>query len=331
MRFFLLPLLTLITLGACTSDMMTDDVADRIAGPAWMIEREIPAASYNLNAYERMHERAEPANVYIEGDSLAWFTKLNLDADPKNPVALNLAAHDKAPNVAYLARPCQYTQRLNEKGKPSTRSRNHIYENESSCSHAEWQEDRFSPDVLTAYNAALDNIKAHYDITEFNLIGFSGGAAIAAILAAERSDVASLRTVAGIMDHAAFTAHHNSAPLTGSLNPIDYADKLKTIPQNHFVGGNDPIVPFSVLSSYLLAIDSSDCVQYNLVQEAEHQEGWVDKWPVLEKIALPCGTVQPQPSLNLESDIVGYDPIPEGNLIMQKPVYRVPRHLGDKP
>jgi hypothetical protein len=315
--FSLLSLFTVIFITGCASDSMTDDTADRIAGSAWMIGREIPAASYSLTAYERMHERFEPANIYIEGDSQAWFAKINLDADPQNPVALNLAAHDKAQNVGYIARPCQYSEKLSGNG----------------CDHEEWKEDRFSQEIINAYGQALDNIKAHYDITEFNLVGFSGGAAIATILAAKRDDVASLKTVAGIMDHAAFTNHHNMAPLTGSLNPVDYAAQLKTMPQNHFVGGNDDVVPFSILGSYLQAVGASDCVQYNLVQEAEHQEGWVDKWPVLEKTALPCsksiGTESASPSIS--SNYRDFETASEENLILQAPIYRVPRQIGDKP
>jgi len=35
------------------------------------------------------------------------------------------------------------------------------------------------------------------------------------------------------------------------------------------------------LESYLQKLGSSNCVTYDLIQEAEHSKGWVEKWPEL--------------------------------------------------
>ncbi|HBR68228.1 MAG TPA: hypothetical protein DEA55_02505, partial [Rhodospirillaceae bacterium] len=42
---------------------MRDEVADRVAHPAWMVGREIPAAPFSLTAYERIHDRGGTANL----------------------------------------------------------------------------------------------------------------------------------------------------------------------------------------------------------------------------------------------------------------------------
>ncbi|MCD8562495.1 MAG: hypothetical protein LRY54_00110 [Alphaproteobacteria bacterium] len=170
---------TLFGIASCANQpFMRDEIAHRMASPALMVERQIPASPFMLTSYERMHEHNAPATVYIEGDGLAWLSRneISLDPTPTNPVALNLAAMDKAKNVAYLARPCQFSKMIDKN---------------TACPAKYWTNERFAPDVINAMNAALDNIKHQYDITEFNLVGFSGGANIAALLAAARTDVVS--------------------------------------------------------------------------------------------------------------------------------------------
>lgn len=93
--------------------------------------------------------------------------------------------------------------------------------------------------------------------------------------------MASLRTVAGNLDHETFTYIHNLQPFTESLNPVDYAAKLKYIPQHHYVGGQDEIMQPAILHSYLQAVGKSNCVSHTFIQEAEHEAGWVEKWPGL--------------------------------------------------
>ena len=258
-------------LAACamTSNLhMRSEVADRIASPAWMIERQIPAAPFSLTAYERIHKRHAPANVYIEGDGLAWLsrTQISQDPTPKNPVSLHLASKDMAKNVIYLARPCQYSGML---------------ERDTPCEPTYWTNQRYAPTVVESYNTALNEIRRRYNIKGFNLIGFSGGGTISALLAANRDDVLSFRTIAGNLDHRAHSDYHNVSYLEGSLNPRDFSGKLKYVPQIHYIGGQDQIVPPTVLHSYLQAIGESNCVGYEFIQEADHEEGWVNKWPEL--------------------------------------------------
>lgn len=267
---------------------MRKEVAQRIAAPSWMVERQIPAGPFALTAYERMHTRGAPADIYIEGDGLSWMskTRASLDPTPKNPVALHLSSRDKTDNVAWLARPCQYSGLL-DKSVP--------------CDAAYWTDKRYAPEVAAAYGAALDEIKRRYDITGFNLVGFSGGGTIAAIMAGSRDDILSLRTVAGNLDHRAHSAFHGVSPLEGSLNPPEFAGKLATVPQVHFIGGQDNVVPPAILHSYLQAVGESSCVQYQFIQEAAHEEGWVDKWPDLMKIMPVCAG--PAKEIDLYEDL----------------------------
>lgn len=275
---------TLLSATACTAPFMREETAHRISSPAWMVERKIPAAPFVLTAYERMHTHNAPATIYIEGDGLAWVSRnqASLDPTPTNPVALNLAAMDKAQNVAYLARPCQFSKLLDAN---------------TACPVKYWTSERFAPEVINAMSEALDNIKRQYDITEFNLVGFSGGANIAAQLAAKRTDVVSLRTVAGNLDHRAHSEYHQVSYLENSLNAIDVAPKLADLPQRHFIGGQDNIVPPSLSARFVQALGSDRCADITLVQEAEHDNGWADKWPELLAMPVSCKTPKaPEPA-----------------------------------
>lgn len=267
-----------LALGGCITTSlpyMRAETAQRLAAPAWMLKRDIAAEPYILRAYERMHERHEPANIYIEGDSLEYTSPKEFAANPtpKNPVALHLASKDNGKNVAYLAHPCQFTGMIDGED----------------CDYNEsWTDARYSEETLKAFHTALDDIARRYDITGFNLIGYDGGAMIAGLLAAQRKDVLSLRTVAGILDHKTQRSITGLAPLTKSLELTPYSDVLSRMPQYHFIGAQDHAVPPAVFHSYMQAMPPNPCTQSMLVQEAAHEDGWVEKWPELLKLSVTC-------------------------------------------
>lgn len=274
-----LGLLASITLlGGClatTPHMMRVETAQRIAAPAWMVKRDIPADPFLLRAYERIHEHGGVAHLYIEGDGarLTSPSEWANNPTPKNPVGLHLASKDKADNVLYLARPCQFTG---------------LIDDTADCGGEFSRTKSFSPEVLNAYNIALDDMATRYNLRGFHLIGYDGGAAVASLLAAQRTDVLSLRTVAGVMDHTAQSNLLGTEPRSESLNPTDSAAHLSGIPQYHFVGGQDELVPPAVLHSYLQKLPPNRCVRTMLVQEAAHEDGWVEKWPELLKEPVNC-------------------------------------------
>ncbi len=260
---------------ATSSVTMRTEIARRLASPTWMIEREVAANGFSLTVFERMHERGDPVTIYIEGDGPKNIAHTGMVRDPTpiNPVALHLATRDKSKNTAYIARPCQYSKMVS---------------NKESCDSKYWGDARYSPDVIAAYNTTLNKIKGQYSLKGIHLVGYDGGAAIATALAAERNDILSIRTVAGVLDHDILTNYHKGDQLTGSINPVTLAPLLKTIPQVHFIGGQDQVVPPAALNSYLQALGNNACVKHEFIQEAEHDKGWVDKWPALLKITPEC-------------------------------------------
>lgn len=240
--------------GSLAGNPLRDQVADRVASPAWMVKREIQATPFYITAFERMHEPGQTATLYIEGDGEAPA----MDPTPINPVALHLASKDLSDNLAYLARPCQYSGLLDLNMK---------------CDQSYWGDAAYNAETLAAYNTAINKIKRRYEITDLHIVGYDSGATLAALLAAQRQDVLSLRTVAGEFDIAALGPH---------------ARTLSGIPQHHFAGGQDDQNSPAQLHSYLQMVGDNECTEYTLIQESEHEKGWVDKWPELLKEKVPA-------------------------------------------
>ncbi len=263
------------TLGGCYLDSKAyrNETAKRLATPSFMMERQIQAGQFTLQAYERVYDRGAPAIVYIEGDGMAQISKMDAlgDPTPMNPVALHIATRDLSRNVIYVGLPCQY-----------------VDQPQKNCGEKYWKEARFSPEVIAAMDEALNNMKRRWGISSFDLVGFSGGAAIAVLVAANRDDITSIRTVAGTLDTDLFYRMHDLEPLAESLNPVDVAAKVAHIPQHHFRAEWDDIIPPHLYESYRQAAGDTKCVRGGTVLETEHEKGWVNKWPELLKAPLDC-------------------------------------------
>jgi len=244
--------------------------ADRVAASAGFQKSTIKTTAFALTAYVRYARPGDTLHIYIEGDGAAWHSRTwrSDDPTPASPLVLELASQDPASNVVYLARPGQYTA----SGIPD-------------CPAAYWSGKRFAREVVSAINEAVDVLRRQAQTKEIHLIGYSGGAAIAVLIAAERSDVASLRTVAGNLDPEAVNRHHQVSPLTDSLNPMDVAKKIRNLPQRHFVGASDTVVPLHIAQSFLQRAGRQDENAITVVLDASHARGWREQWKTL--LAMP--------------------------------------------
>ena len=202
--------------------------------------------------------------AYIEGDGhvVNASGRVSSDPTPHFPVGWLLARQDPAPAVLYLARLGQHNAAF-----ASVEYRQY------------WTEKRFAPEIIRAMSLALDSAKQKAGATKLHLVGFSGGGAVASLLAAQRDDVASLVTVAGLLDHAWWTNERGYPPLTGSLNPADVAGKLVHLPQIHFYGTNDSLIPPAVSSRFLGLAPFTNASQTGVA--AGHNKGWEQAWPAL--------------------------------------------------
>ena len=302
-RFLALPAFALLALGGCanTANELERVTADRISRPAFMVDRVIEGGAYPLHVRERMNERGTSANVYIEGDGFSGENnRANaLTLTPDNPVALHLASRDLSRNLVYIAQPCQY---VSPDADP--------FAEDAVCAPGNWTNENYSVEALEAFDAALNDIKRRYDITGFNLIGYDEGANIAALLAATRSDVLSLRSVAGDLNPALTPG--GPVPAQSGLAAVDVAPALAPMPQYHFIGGLDDIVQPEVYHSYRQAMGFSECTEYKLVPDADHTLGWVQAWPELLAMTPSCPQalapveLPPMPEMSVPYDPVRY-------------------------
>ncbi|PCJ31074.1 MAG: alpha/beta hydrolase [Gammaproteobacteria bacterium] len=220
-----------------------------------------------MTAHSVVIADTELLTIYIEGDGLAWLNKHTVSSDPTpiNPLALRLSLNHAGANAAYLARPCQFTGGINARG----------------CNQHIWTDSRFSNSVISSSSVAIDTLKKEFNATKLRLIGFSGGAAVAALLVARRDDVSELITVAGNLDHFAWTQHHKISPLTRSLNPVDYLPSLAKVKQFHFVGSKDTVMPSFLAQQFVDKLPANSPAHVFVIQQQTHSCCWQEVWPEL--------------------------------------------------
>src|SRR5450830_1355202 len=207
--------------------------------------------------------------VYIEGDGMAWVnsTTPSFDPTPRDPLALRLALSDATGHAVYLARPCQYV----------------MEENPQQCTQKYWTSDRFSPEVIAASNQAINLLKARYTADHIILIGYSGGGAVAALIAARRTDIQKLVTVVGNLDTTYWTTTRKLSPLSGSLNPANVWRALQNIPQQHFVGARDKVLGEDVARAYAKHFDELHQPVISVYPAFDHHCCWESVWPNIVK------------------------------------------------
>lgn len=258
-------LLVLVLAGCGHSPADREDLAVAIARTPLPNKEILSGGRFNLLSYARITDPDAPLRVYIEGDGLAfWGTRPSPNPTPTNPVALKLASLDTSPNIIWLARPCQYEGFVSP-----------------ACTKDYWTQKRFAPEVINTYQDVLDFLKVEYKISSFDLVGFSGGGAVAALLTAQRKDVISLRTIAGNLDHDTINLRHHVPLMPDSLNPKNYALQTAHTPQIHFIGGEDTVVTPDVVKSFKDAAGNTSCMTSVLVPGVSHEKGWEDVWPQL--------------------------------------------------
>jgi len=217
--------------------------------------------------------------VYIEGDGAAWRARQlpPRDPSPQNPMAAYLALADPSLLVAYLARPCMYLKE----------------EQLKQCSETLWTDARFGKEALALSNQALDSLIAQVknkylaDSSRpllINLVGYSGGGVIATLLAAQRSDVACLNTIASPLDIEVWAKLQKLGPLSQSFNPAYPDARLSRIPQMHWFGAKDRVVPAQAVGRYHNwnpILERTQVIQ--VLPQFNHRDFWVQEWPALRE------------------------------------------------
>lgn len=228
----------------------------------------VKTSQFTIQTLQPKAVNVKVMRVYIEGDGRAWITSRTASDDPTphKSMAPGFAIDDPSPSI-YLARPCQYILSAN-------------------CNTSLWTSKRFSQEVIQAESEVLDTLKSQFGVQGFELVGYSGGGAVALLLAAARDDVLQVQTIAGNIDPQAWTELKHITPLTGSLNPVDYAERLAKVPQRHLIGMNDTVVPPGVSKAYMLKVQPI-CGETVYIP-ADHYSGYEMSWKANRNKPVDC-------------------------------------------
>lgn len=212
--------------------------------------KEIQTRNFNLASWQKVRKPGGVYKFYIEGDGYAYNAHGRPAADPTphGTMMRELAFGDSSPNVIYLARPCQYIK-------------------SPICSPRHWTTARFSPEIVNAEYEAVKQIAGDNEVI---LTGFSGGAQIVGLISAAKPGlrVKKLITIAGNLDHLAWTQYHHLPPLNESLNLESYQKQYLQIPQIHYAGSEDKVMPPVLIENF---VGEESIV---VVEGASHIDGW---------------------------------------------------------
>jgi len=212
---------------------------------------------FDIFSYTTDLQNCKKVDVYIEGDGLSWITSniISTNPTPINPIGLKLALQDKSRCVVYLARPYQYIKYTKGDSKY-------------------WTGYRFSKEVINSYNEILNSLKSTYNLSSFNLYGYSGGGAIATLITAFRDDVNLLTTYAGNLNTDYWCKLHYLTPLSHSLNPADFVNQLEKQNQLHYIGEKDTNIDKGVFFSYYKKFKDKSHIKYKILKGCTHTYGW---------------------------------------------------------
>ena len=207
-------------------------------------------------------ETSPVLHVYIEGDGRPWLSRRMVAADPtpRRAMMLKLMKMDSTQSL-YLGRPCYFQTEDNN------------------CNALWWTQLRYSKRVVESMNAALD---LHLAVSQqVVLIGHSGGATLAMLMAEKRNDVVAVVTLAGNLDVNAWAEQHGYSPLQGSLNPADSSPLRQEIKQLHYLGTHDRTISKAIIEP---VVERQFQAQLTMVEGADHRCCWEENWPKVLRI-----------------------------------------------
>lgn len=255
-------------LNACSTfrEQQPLQTTERLAKAQGWEELYLSATPFSLRSYLSPRSVSNGAlTIYIEGDGSAWDRGQypSEDPTPKDPIGLKLALAHPDGAVAYLARPCQYVA------------------DSTLCKSKVWTSERFSQPAVQSTNQAINLLKIRTGAQKIVLVGYSGGAAIALLAAAQRNDVQSIIAVAGNVNPHLWVDALGLEPLSGSLDPRTVISSITPIPQVYFTGGRDRVLAPMLTEEWIKLFPNNSRPSLVQVEENGHVCCWVEQWPLL--------------------------------------------------
>ncbi|HLZ99994.1 MAG TPA: dienelactone hydrolase family protein [Steroidobacteraceae bacterium] len=199
--------------------------------------------------------------VFLEGDGQPWVDggrRIAPDPSPKIPLAFDLFTASPVPR-AYLGRPCYFR-----------------HANDAGCDPSLWTSARYGKAAVASMAAVLQTLIRDNSTRRVILVGYSGGGAIAYLVAPQIPQVAAVVTISGNLDIDAWTRKHGFLPLSESDNPATAPSLDRRITQIAIIGGRDVNVPQSSLREFL---DRQRPQELWIYDDHDHACCWRRDWP----------------------------------------------------
>ena len=211
----------------------------------------------------RAGSKGPTLTVFLEGDGRPWVRGAEISFDPatRRPIALDLLARTPPP-VAYIVRPCYVSTR------------------DAGCTPDLWTSARYSQAVVASVAAAIRDAMRRASASEARLVGYSGGGALAVLVAERLERVGGVTTIGANLDVDAWTKHHGYLPLERSLDPAR-SPRPHPWPELHLQGERDENVPPNTTDAYFERYPDA---QRRVLAGFDHACCWVEAWPDIGQI-----------------------------------------------
>lgn len=253
-------LLVALLAAACSGCAANGERIDAQAAAMGLARTDVVHVGLRSHAYMKPGATGNTLTAFLEGDGQPWRRDIGINFDPAtgNPIALHLLARTSGP-VAYFVRPCYLSTR------------------EAGCNPDLWTSARYSEAVIDSMAAAIGDSMRRANAKSVELVGYSGGGALAVLVAERLAGVASVTTIGANLDIEAWTTHHGDLPLERSLNPAR-SERAHPWRELHLQGARDSIVPRATTDAYFARYPNA---QRRVIAEFDHVCCWVEAWPQL--------------------------------------------------
>jgi hypothetical protein len=251
-----------LLIGCTAPELRLDQEAERLNFKRLIVQ----GSPFTHIAYlHKAQSLSDELHVYLDGDGTPWLNHgyISNNPTPRSPMLLRMMAQDTVASV-YLGRPCYHGLNF------------HLH-----CNSKLWTNERYSLKVITSISIALKQLLTLQPTRKLVLIGYSGGGALAMLMAEHINELSSVVTIAGNLDIEAWTRLHHYSPLTGSINPAQRPPLNMKIYQLHLAGKKDQNVPLQIIQP---TVKRQYAAKIMVMPEFDHHCCWQEAWPKLLKI-----------------------------------------------
>jgi hypothetical protein len=228
---------------------------------------EIISTNFPIKIFHQNHN-SKLAAIYLEGDGLVInkHGEVAFNPSPTDPMALRLAVVDNRQiSKIVINRPYHYFSNTNANSKY-------------------WTTARYSPEIIRAILETIKTYQQKFKFETIEIVAYSGGAAVALLLASHLNNITRIVSFAGNLDHVNWTKYHDAQPLFESLDPLQDKAAIAKIPQTHFVGESDDNTTVDLAQTYKQKV-SSDNIIIVPIPGFSHDSNWPQIWQAQIKVA----------------------------------------------